>query len=268
MTVHESTRRKLFLSDIDGTLMNSRKQVRAEDIEAVREAHRQGVVIALASGRMHAEIVQVIELLGVPCYAICQNGADLVGLDGNVLRSFRYEADLALSVQAFTDEEGLVPVICSAEGNFVADLNPRAVQVGKRFLTPLRERRQLAADIADGMPVTKFSVYGEVPALQAMLERLRERFGGRITASFSDPDGVDVMPGRVDKGAAAEALMALLGIGPADTACIGDSFNDLAMFRACAHSVAMSHSPQEVRRAAAHAADTVALALREWLAEE
>lgn len=267
MTVHDSLRRKLFLSDIDGTLMDARKQVQAEDIEAIREAHRQGVVIALASGRMHAEIKQVIDLLDVPCYAICQNGADLVGTDGNVVRSFRYDADLALAVQAFTDREGFVPVVCSSEGNYVADLNPHAEQVGKRFLTPLRERKQLAEDIAGGMAITKFSVYGEIPALQTLLEELRRQFGSRITASFSDPDGVDVMPGRVDKGAAAEALMALLGIDQAETACIGDSFNDLAMFRACSRSIAMSHAPEEVLGAAAHAADTVALALREWLTE-
>src|SRR4051812_36738415 len=98
MAVHGQPRRKLFLSDIDGTLMDGRKQIRDEDIRAIREAHRQGVVIALASGRMHAEIKQVMDLLEVPCYAICQNGADLVGLDGNTVRSFRYEADLALSV--------------------------------------------------------------------------------------------------------------------------------------------------------------------------
>ncbi|SFJ69980.1 hypothetical protein SAMN02799624_05560 [Paenibacillus sp. UNC496MF] len=258
--------KKLFLSDIDGTLMNSRKEIHAEDIEAIREAHRSGVAVGLASGRMHAEIRQVMELLEVPCYAICQNGADLVGPDGETLRSNRYDAELASAVRAFTDREAFVPVVCGADGNYVTDLTPRAEQVGKRFLTPLRERARLAEEIADGLPITKFSIYGKVPALRELLEQLRARFGDRITASFSDPDGIDVMPGRVDKGTAAEALMARLGIGRADAACIGDSFNDLAMFRACARSVAMSHAPEPVRDAATHAADSVADALRDWLA--
>lgn len=43
-----------------------------------------------------------------------------------------------------------------------------------------------------------------------------------IKLFVSDPDGIDVMPGGVDKGAAVEVLMQLLGIRKEETACNGD----------------------------------------------
>ncbi|MCM3626067.1 HAD family hydrolase [Paenibacillus glycanilyticus] len=257
---------KLFVSDIDGTLMDRSKQIRAEDIEAIRLAHRQGVHICLASGRMHEEIKVVMELLAVPCYAVCQNGATIVDRDGTVIRASQFQSELALAVHQKTAPADLVTVICGGEGNYVAEQTADTERVGQRFLTPLIERRQVVSDMANGMTVTKFSVYGEVPLLERMLEELDQQFGSRITASFSDPDGIDVMPGGVDKGAAVEALMELLGIRRDETACIGDSFNDLAMFRICSYSFAMSHSHGTVLRTATHRADTVGQALNDLLA--
>ncbi|UVI30457.1 HAD family hydrolase [Paenibacillus spongiae] len=256
---------KLFVSDIDGTLMDSRKQIRDEDVRAIREANQMGVAICLASGRMYEEIRLVMDELEVPCYAICQNGAAIIGLDGGIIQSNDYHADLALSVREAVRHPELVTVICSADGNYVSELTPEAERVGKRFLTPLRERREVMSDIAQGMPVTKFSIYGTVPLLQSMLDQLQDQYGDRITASFSDPDGIDVMPGGVDKGTGVELLMRLLGIQGEEAVCIGDSFNDLAMFRACSRSVAMSHAPDAIRIAATHKADTVGQAIIEFL---
>ncbi|CAM3135003.1 HAD family hydrolase [Paenibacillus lupini] len=257
---------KLFVSDIDGTLMDKSKQIRKEDIDAIRLAHQQGVQICLASGRMYEEIKVVIDMLAVPCYAICQNGATVVGLDGTVIGANKFQTDLALSVQQITAPADLVTVICSAEGNYVAVRTTETERVGQRFLTPLIVNNQVVLDISKGMPITKFSIYGEVPLLEQMLVTLDQHFGGRVTASFSDPDGIDVMPGGVDKGAAVESLMQLLGIRKEETACIGDSFNDLAMFRSCSRSFAMSHAHGAVLRTATHQADTVDQALNHLLA--
>ncbi|TCM99021.1 hypothetical protein EV294_102308 [Paenibacillus sp. BK033] len=257
---------KLFVSDIDGTLMDRSKQIRKEDIDAIRLAYRQGVHICLASGRMYEEIKVVMELLDIPCYAVCQNGATIVDRNGTVIRASKFQADLALAVQRMTEPAELVTVICGSEGNYVAEQTAETEHVGTRFLTPLIERRQVIEEMANGMPVTKFSIYGEVPLLEQMLETLDQRFADRIKASFSDPDGIDVMPGGVDKGAAVEALMQLLDIRREETACIGDSFNDLAMFRICSRSFAMSHAHGTVLTTATHRADTVAQAIYDLIA--
>ena len=56
---------KLFVTDLDGTLLPSGKDVPRENIEAVQEAVRAGVIVTIATGRMYRAALPVAEALGV-----------------------------------------------------------------------------------------------------------------------------------------------------------------------------------------------------------
>ena len=44
---------KLFVTDLDGTLLPSGKDVPRENIEAVQKAVRAGIIVTIATGRMY-----------------------------------------------------------------------------------------------------------------------------------------------------------------------------------------------------------------------
>ena len=254
---------KLFASDIDGTLMNRRKEIHPRDLEAVREASENGMVVCLASGRMYSEIKMVMEELSKPCYAICQNGASVYSDTGVLLNAYHFDSVLAASLFDFVKAPGLVPVICAADGNYVVEKNASAERVGRRFLTPTIEKKDLIDSIRDQtFRTTKFSIYGDVPILERLLQDLESAYGETVTASFSDPDGVDIMPAGVDQGTALLSLMSRLNIEAHEAACIGDSYNDLAMFRVTPHSCSMADADEAVKRVASHSASSVAEALK------
>ena len=56
---------KLFVTDLDGTLLPSGKDVPRENIEAVQKAVRAGVIVTIATGRMYRAALPVAEALGV-----------------------------------------------------------------------------------------------------------------------------------------------------------------------------------------------------------
>lgn len=178
--------------------------------------------------------------------------------EGELLSESAFDPELALEK---TDGRGLVAVVCTSDANRVTRLDAEAERVGARFLTPLRAEPNLPAAVRDGLRVTKLSIYGEVPRLSRLLGEIEREFGTSVTASFSDPDGIDVMPGGVDKGAGVRLLLQRLGLAPHEMACIGDSFNDLPMFAATPNSWAMAHADMEVRRRAAFETASVAAAL-------
>lgn len=253
---------KLFASDIDGTLMNARKEIHTRDIQAVREAMENGMIVCLASGRMYSEIKVVMEELSIPCYAICQNGASVISDTGVLLSANHFESELAASLFKFVQVPGLVTLICAADGNYVINMTKAVETVGERFLTPLIEKKDLLESIREReFLTTKFSVYGEVRILERLLQDLSNVFGENVTASFSDADGVDIMPAGVDKGTALLSLMSRLNIGCDEVACIGDSYNDLAMFKVTLYSYAMTCADEAVRKVAVHSASSVAEAL-------
>ena len=56
---------KLFVTDLDGTLLPSGAAVPAENIAAVQRAVRAGVTVTIATGRMYRAALPVAKALGV-----------------------------------------------------------------------------------------------------------------------------------------------------------------------------------------------------------
>ena len=78
---------RLIAVDLDGTVLDDRKQLTPRTLEALRAAGRQGVLIVPATGRTHAGLPP--ELLALPGvrYAITSNGARVMDLAaGKALR--------------------------------------------------------------------------------------------------------------------------------------------------------------------------------------
>jgi Cof subfamily protein (haloacid dehalogenase superfamily) len=66
---------RLIAIDIDGTLLDSRGRLPDAHRDALAEAHRRGIAIALVTGRSFHFALPVTRLLGVPATLVCNNGA-------------------------------------------------------------------------------------------------------------------------------------------------------------------------------------------------
>ena len=95
-------------------------------------------------------------------------------------------------------------------------------------------------------------------------EALTVRFSGHprisvILASlpYNGLWAVDFTQSGVDKGSGIARMGEMLGVDPANMACVGDSYNDLPMLRACGLPIAMGKAPEELVAMASHIAPTV-----------
>ena len=68
---------------------------------------------------------------------------------------------------------------------------------------------------------------------------------------------VDFTVKGVDKGSGIARMGEMLGVEPSEMACVGDSYNDLPMLRACGLPIAMGGAPEEIRAAASLSAPPV-----------
>ena len=75
---------KLFVTDLDGTLLPSGAAVPPENIEAVKRAVDAGVIVTIATGRMYRAALPVAEALGVDVPIITYNGAMIKSTKGKV----------------------------------------------------------------------------------------------------------------------------------------------------------------------------------------
>ena len=66
---------KMFVSDLDGTMLPHGAEVSPENIEAVRRAVSAGIIVTIATGRMYLATYPVAKSLGVDVPILSYNGS-------------------------------------------------------------------------------------------------------------------------------------------------------------------------------------------------
>jgi hydroxymethylpyrimidine pyrophosphatase-like HAD family hydrolase len=87
----------------------------------------------------------------------------------------------------------------------------------------------------------------DVPRVAAADAALRAALGDQTAVLRSQDYYIDITHPLANKGEAALAIAALLGIAPAEMACIGDMPNDLPMFAVAGLAIAMGNAPPLVK---------------------
>lgn len=79
------TKFQLIVIDLEGTLLNSQKEISAENINTIRKAAKKGIRLAIASGRLSPDIVRIFNReISVPGYKICLNGAYILNEESDL----------------------------------------------------------------------------------------------------------------------------------------------------------------------------------------
>lgn len=247
---------KLFVTDIDGTLLPTGAAVSPANVQAVQEMVAAGVKVAIATGRMYSAALTVAAQLKVPVPIIAYNGALIKSSAGEVLHThFMDEADVLRlinffaerghHIQSYVDDILYVPERNEGVEYYEEVIHVKAVTVG---WDGLRQRTR---------GVTKLlTVSFDRDALIADMEAVRKNFGGRVEVTHSNVRFGEFMAKGVTKAGAIEILAKKFGVDIADVLAIGDSENDLPMLKAAGVGVAMGNAQPNVKAACRFITDT------------
>ncbi len=267
---------RLIAVDLDGTVLDDRKQLTPRTRAALTAAVAQGVSIVPATGRTNAGLpAELLALPGVR-YAITSNGARVIDLaSGKALRELYIPRPAALAAfdalgqfncltDLFQDGKGYTTEANRALAyRFVPD-NLRDYVLHTRTVLP-----DLRAFIA-GQPrgIEKLTIFfleeGERRRAWAAMEAL----GLEVVSSL--PLNMELNAPGVNKGAGLLALAGALGLPAGALMACGDGGNDTAMLRAAGLGVAMANAFPEVKEAADYITasnneDGVALAVEKFV---
>ncbi|RTE02235.1 Cof-type HAD-IIB family hydrolase [Paenibacillus whitsoniae] len=248
---------KLIASDLDGTLLDHDKKVAQREMDALLNVKNSDVQLCLASGRMHAEMRQVLEEIDHEAYIVSQNGAFIHLADGALLQAKYFETALAQRVFHMIQEVEAVKLFCSGEANHISQLSPASDAIQARLFEQFVLTESLANALHESFPICKFSLFGELGPLLVLKEQLQQELGDLVDVYIADKDCLDIMPRTVSKGTSLLVLAKELGIQAEEIACVGDSFNDVSMFGITPHSFAMSSAHPDVKKQASHQVDSV-----------
>lgn len=250
---------RLIALDLDGTLLNSEKQLTVENARALADASARGIWVVPTTGRFFDGMPQAIRELPYLRYAITINGAQV--LDIATGRSI-YRAELplmqAIEILKFLDT---LPVIYDCYMDNWGWITRRMQEVAPEFAADkhsLRMIQELRTPVDDlkqyllhcGKDVQKIQFFIREPEERwAIAQHIRERFPGTAVAA-SLANNLEINTEKANKGEAVAALAAYLGLDMEQTVAFGDGGNDLSMIQACGLGVAMGNSCREVLEAA------------------
>ena len=250
---------KLIAMDLDGTLLDSRKNLSPENLYALERAAGRGVHIVPCTGRFYTAIPEMIRNLPFVRYAITINGAVV----------YDAKEDRVISQTAMPLERGLqILDWCAGLGvaydcyigskgymfkghmDHIEDYLNSSVYCDliRKMRIPVDDLRSFVKNL--GLPVQKIQIFTKN---REILKNGRDYISGHfpdLIATSSLNNNLEINAANANKGTALKALAAHLGIKIGQTMAFGDGGNDLPMIQAAGVGVAMANGLPELKKEA------------------
>lgn len=250
---------KLIALDLDGTLLDSNKEITKENYEILKLMHERGAEIVPATGRIWHSIPEVVLNLDFIRYVIAVNGADVREIrkdeciysrtipNETALKLLEYYDTLKYPYYVYAGNEAFITQSMFAEAE--TELHDRPyVELLKRVCSPVPELKAYLRET--GKDIQKaVLVLNNGPLRERLLSNISTMFPG-LNPTSSYFYNVEVNAVGADKGIGINKLAEHLGIDIKDTMSFGDGLNDVSMLKAAGMGVAMAHAEDRVKECA------------------
>jgi len=239
---------KILLADMDGTLLDSKKQISARNIEALRYFTAHGGRFGVATGRSQSDAYRFLKDVPLNFHSIFQNGSIL------------YDVHAKAPIKAlYLPKEGLLPLI-----NDTLQMHPT---VGIQLHTVnhayyLSNKEQMnwdyLANHSSELPFvtlreiqdenwTKILFSGNRDQLKWLEQHSKALIqNGRIHAVYSETYFFEVLPKSSNKGTMVKEIQKLMD-APHEIYAVGNFYNDLEMIQTADKGFLVDNAPQSLK---------------------
>ena len=244
---------RLIAIDIDGTLLDSRHQIPAANIDALAEAASRGIAIVLATGRNYHFTTPVARQLPVPLTFICNNGACVKDGTGATLKRRVMDQSVAraiLDVTADFDDSVAVVFDRADDRHILYDRMDWSHQHRKGYYAKNEPFIHVHRPLADALVEDPIQVMfnGSVAPMRRLVGRLHsmpeaDRFTVAVTEyEPRDFSLIDVNGPGTSKGSMLAEWAAASGLDRREVMAVGDNLNDVEMLEYAGAPVLMGNA--------------------------
>jgi Cof subfamily protein (haloacid dehalogenase superfamily) len=245
---------KLVAIDIDGTLMNDRKEITKEVNDAIQAAKARGVKVVICTGRPIVGVQSIIKELNLndeDDYVITFNGA----LVQNTYNS-DVESQITLTYENLKELYELSQKIDSpiqffdTENLYTPNKEISRYTIHEAHINQIPIHYRPIDEVPKDMLIPKVMFIDEPERLNQIIAKIPESFWEKYTFVKSTPFFLEILDPSVSKGNAVRLLAEKLSIKQEEVICIGDGENDLSMIEYAGCGVAMANAESVVKEAA------------------
>ena len=217
---------KLIFSDLDDTLLDSKKTVSDETVNFIKDLKDTRFIVN--SGRLPynmESIKQYIDLSNM----VCGNGAYII-LDGKLIYSCCLDKKDAYELLDYAYSKGYSPRLYLDSGLYITEESKMLTAVKVNMVTKTK-----LFDLLKNENAYKIAFYDRnvenLEDIKCYVDSIEN-----IICEYSDSDFLECHHKDTSKGNAIEIVSKLLNVKPDEILAIGDNENDLSMFNRGYHS--------------------------------
>ena len=261
---------RLFVSDIDGTLLNERSEFEEETIFAIRRFQKEGGMFMLATGRNSWEVAQVTDFID-DAIVNCVNGAMLCLENGETIFAHYVGSEHVKTVFRFCEEYDTPVEFHGEKATYTAwkkeAFKERALPVFAKFRAEDAEvifdkiyendgmKFEVSLDEILKEKITKIEVlFMKEEVSEMLVKRCKQALPDCNVVATAGMSGIEITSKLADKALAIKHYCEMKNIDEDEVAVVGDGENDIPMLAAFQNSYAMANASEKTKEAANHIA--------------
>ena len=259
---------KLFVTDLDGTLLNSAHELTDHSKATIKKAMAMKIPVCIATGRSYRDILQIFKDFEKMPYIISSNGASLYDESGKKLHGVSIPKNQVREIVNYLKAHHLQFEVADDDYTYVTkwgiDLLKKELEdVGVK---DQRKKKELENDVLgivlsqgnlrivssiDDM-LEKITSVNSISSISAYLNKINQAMENftmdkRIRTFSSWKYNFEMTNRDTSKGIALKALCEKLQIDLKDIVVVGDNYNDLSMLKIAGYKVAMENAVENVK---------------------
>jgi Cof subfamily protein (haloacid dehalogenase superfamily) len=245
---------KLVVSDMDGTLLNSKDEVSNRFFKLFKQLQKQHIIFCAASGRQHNSIVDKLASIKNEIFVIAENGAiTKKGDEILLLNSLASEKVLKL-IPILREIKGANMVLCSQNSAFIESKDKRFINLFQEYYHSF----QIVDDLMEVAKITtmlKIAVY-HFDSSEAFIYPFVKHLKDDVLLKVSGQNWLDISDEKANKGNALREVQQLLNIKKEETMVFGDYHNDIEMMQEAEFSFAMKNAHEDIKKIANYSTES------------
>ena len=235
---------KLLAVDLDGTLLDDKKQLSERSIAALRAADAKGVHIMIATGRPARASEWVFEKAGLHGLVMSLGGALVSDYpSGERVYEKTLPRDIPLAIARYCRERGVFWHCLSGSECYFEARCPESEFTEKYF--GYKGNLAIFDESLDVVFNKGNLVTSDASLTEDIARGLAEALGGGAEVLVSDKQVIDITPRGVNKAVTLKEAAASLGVEMKEIIAFGDPASDLPMIEAAGLGVCMANGTPE-----------------------
>jgi Cof subfamily protein (haloacid dehalogenase superfamily) len=245
---------KLVVSDMDGTLLNSKGEVSQQFFTLFKELKKRNIHFCAASGRQHNSIVDKLSTIKNDIYVIAENGGIAKKGDEVFLSNFLKPEKVLKLIPILREIEGANMVLCCNDAAFIESKDERFIELFQEYYHSFEVVENLM-EIPKTTPVFKIAIY-HFNSSEEFIYPVIKDLNNEVLLKVSGQNWLDISDKKANKGNALREVQKILNVTKEETMVFGDYHNDIEMMQEADFSFAMKNAHSDIKKLANYSTES------------